>query len=416
MLAEAAVFGGASGALVVEGINNVQQAAAGHRHRVLVIRDLPFQDPNLSQVAGGNATDGGIPQRDLSVNFVPLDTTVTANGTSTTVSYTPAVIHMETGETQLWRVCNCTSDAPLDLQVRFDGVAQTIQLAGIDAVPVNSQDGTQPGSLIPVTHFRLPPASRVEFLVKAPPSTVKSAQLVTQFVYSGPLGDTLPTRPLLNIQVVGSQDPDEPLADDRVPTFAALNTSQQRFGGITSVTPSVTRTVFFEEVEDGSAFFINASGCVTAAGSQCATQPYALDTQFDSNNPPAVVTTQGTVEKWIVQNHAREHHELHQHQIHFKVLSQDNFEANGSQQAPGINGQFLDMIEVPYCAGPAPQNGGVLPPACVDTSGKPVIPYPQVQLLMDFRGPISGDFVFHCHILGHEDLGMMAIEHVNPAP
>ena len=416
MLAEAAVFGGASGALVVDGINNVQPAVAGYRHRVLVIRDLQFEDPNLSQVAGGNATDGGIPQRDLSVNFVPLNTTVTANGTSTTVSYTPAVVHMETGETQLWRVCNCTSDAPLDLQVRFDGVAQTIQLAGIDAVPVNSQDGTQPGSLIPVTHFRLPPASRVEFLVKAPPSTVKSAQLVTQFVYSGPLGDTLPTRPLLNIQVVGSQDPDEPLADDRVPVFTALNTSQRRFGGITSVTPSVTRTVFFEEVEDGTAFFINASGCVTASGSQCATQPYALDTPFDNNNPPAVVTTQGTVEKWIVQNHAREHHELHQHQIHFKVLSQDNFEANGSQQAPGINGQFLDMIEIPYCAGPAPQNGGVQPPACVDTSGNPVIPYPQVQLLMDFRGPISGDFVFHCHILGHEDLGMMAIEDVNPAP
>jgi FtsP/CotA-like multicopper oxidase with cupredoxin domain len=27
---------------------------------------------------------------------------------------------------------------------------------------------------------------------------------------------------------------------------------------------------------------------------------------------------------------------------------------------------------------------------------------------------VVGDFVFHCHILGHEDLGMMAIEHVKP--
>jgi FtsP/CotA-like multicopper oxidase with cupredoxin domain len=25
-----------------------------------------------------------------------------------------------------------------------------------------------------------------------------------------------------------------------------------------------------------------------------------------------------------------------------------------------------------------------------------------------------GDFVFHCHILGHEDLGMMGIERVCP--
>jgi FtsP/CotA-like multicopper oxidase with cupredoxin domain len=375
-----------------------------------MIRDLPFTDPNLSQ--SDNSTDGGIPQRDLSVNFVPLNTSVTTSGSSTTVNYTPAVIHMLNGETQLWRVCNCTSDAPLDLQVRFDGVAQTIQLAGIDAVPVNSQDGTQPGTLIPVTHFRLPPAARVEFLVKAPASTVKSAQLVAQFIYSGPLGDTLPTRPLLNMQLAAS--PDQPVAaDDSVPAFTGLNTSQQRFAGIMGVTPTLTRTVYFEEVEDGSAFFINASGCVTAAGAQCATQPYNLDTPFDNNNPPAIITTQGTVEKWIVQNHARENHELHQHQIHFKVLSQDNFEANGTQQAPGITGQFLDMIEVPYCNGPPPLNGGIQPPACVDANGRPVIPYPQVQLLMDFRGPISGDFVFHCHILGHEDLGMMAIEHVN---
>jgi FtsP/CotA-like multicopper oxidase with cupredoxin domain len=410
-ISEAAVMGGASGALIVDGIHNVQPSTAGLRQRTIMIRDEQFEDPNLQQ--GDNSVDGSVPQDDLSVNFVPLNTTVNSNGS---VSYTPAVIHMETGETQFWRVCNCTSDVPLDLQVRFDGVAQTIQLAGIDAVPVNSQDGTQPGTLIPVTHFRLPPAARVEFLVKAPPSSVKVAQLVGQFIYSGPLGDTIPTRPLLTMDVVGAQDPDEPLQDDRMAAFTAMNTKLQRFGGIMNVTPALTRTVFFEEVEDGSAFFINASGCVTAAGAKCATQPYPIDTPFDNNNPPAIVTTQGTVEKWIVQNHARENHELHQHQIHFKVLSQDNFQVNGSQPSPGINGQFLDMIEVPYCAGPAPQDGGIQPPACVDSNGRPVIPYPQVQLLMDFRGPISGDFVFNCHILGHEDLGMMAIEHVNPAP
>jgi hypothetical protein len=36
-------------------------------------------------------------------------------------------------------------------------------------------------------------------------------------------------------------------------------------------------------------------------------------------------------------------------------------------------------------------------------------PYPNVKLRIDFRGPDIGDFVFHCHILGHEDLGMMNI-------
>jgi len=33
---------------------------------------------------------------------------------------------------------------------------------------------------------------------------------------------------------------------------------------------------------------------------------------------------------------------------------------------------------------------------------------------MDFRGPDVGDFVYHCHILDHEDGGMMAIIRVLP--
>jgi FtsP/CotA-like multicopper oxidase with cupredoxin domain len=35
---------------------------------------------------------------------------------------------------------------------------------------------------------------------------------------------------------------------------------------------------------------------------------------------------------------------------------------------------------------------------------------------MDFRGDIAGDFVYHCHILDHEDNGMMAIIRVLPPP
>jgi hypothetical protein len=203
-----------------------------------------------------------------------------------------------------------------------------------------------------------------------------------------------------------------------VPAFTGADTTKQLFGGIMSVTPALTRTVYFAEDQDGSAFFINASACVTAAGAQCATQVtngVPIDTVFDNNNPPSIITTQGTVEHWIIQNRAQENHEFHQHQIHFMVLEQDNFEANGSVQAPAIDGQFLDMVQVPFCNGPPPANNSNVPPACVNAEGNPVIPYPQVQVLMDFRGMDIGDFVFHCHILGHEDLGMMAIERVCPS-
>ncbi|HXW53459.1 MAG TPA: multicopper oxidase domain-containing protein, partial [Myxococcota bacterium] len=35
--------------------------------------------------------------------------------------------------------------------------------------------------------------------------------------------------------------------------------------------------------------------------------------------------------------------------------------------------------------------------------------YPSVKVRMDFREPTTeGIFVYHCHILGHEDQGMMA--------
>jgi FtsP/CotA-like multicopper oxidase with cupredoxin domain len=424
-LAEAAVQGGAVGAIVVDGIQNVQPATSGLRQRILIIGDQPTKQ-GLNQDAGN--TPGGIPQLDITVNKISNNTTT--NTTTGVTTYTPAVINdMKPGSTEFWRISNSGSDVILDLEVLFDGVAQTIEVVGIDGVPVNSQDGTQPGSPIPVTHFRLPPASRVEFLVSAPSSTVKTAQLITQLINNGPQGDEDPERPLITMQLASttktastatSTSMSSASADAATPSSTGLNTNQQMFGGIRTQKPALTRTVFFEELQDGSAFFINAAGCVTAAGAQCATQVtngVPIDTVFDTNNPPSIITTQGTVEKWIVQNHAQENHELHQHQIHFLVLSQDNFEANGSQQAPAINGQFLDMIEVPFCGGPAPaitpnNPNGNNPPACVDANGNPVIPYPQVQLLMDFRGPDVGFFVFHCHILGHEDLGMMGIEEV----
>jgi len=41
--------------------------------------------------------------------------------------------------------------------------------------------------------------------------------------------------------------------------------------------------------------------------------------------------------------------------------------------------------------------------------GNSAHPFPNVKLRIDFRGPDVGTFVFHCHILNHEDLGMMNI-------
>src|SRR5260370_12404343 len=73
------------------------------------------------------------------------------------------------------------------------------------------------------------------------------------------------------------------------------------------------------------------------------------------------------------------------------MQSQNNFEINALPQAPAVTGKYLDMLQVP------------------PWDGNSNHPFPRPTALIDFRGPDIGDFVFHCHILGHENLGMMNI-------
>lgn len=379
-VAEAAVLGGASGALVVDGIENVQPAVSNLRQRILVVRDQPTvqaQEQGLGEGSGGDPN--GIPFQDVTINNISTNATTDISKNPPVTTYTPAILQMQPGETQFWRISNSSADSILDLQVRFDHVPQPFKVVAIDGVAVNSQDGTQSAGLLTETHFRLPPASRVEILVNAPGPGVKLAQLVTQNILTGSDGDDDPNRPIFNIQLARTAEAAEAAqvaGDDRVGTFTALSTSHQRFAGLATAPIAQRRLVFFDEIQP-TTFFMGVQG-----------QPEQV---FNPNAPPAIVATQGTVEEWTVENRARENHEFHFHQLHFLVESQNNFAINGDVPAPGIVGQYLDMIEVP------------------NWDGNPAHPFPSVTLRIDFRGHDVGLFVFHCHILGHEDLGMMNI-------
>ena len=103
---------------------------------------------------------------------------------------------------------------------------------------------------------------------------------------------------------------------------------------------------------------------------------------FDpSATMPNITVQQGDVEDWIIENRTQEVHAFHIHQIHFMLL-----EFYGLQ----VSEPFLrDTVNVPFW------------------DGKSAI-YPQVKLRMDFRDPNAvGTFIYHCHILEHEDGGMM---------
>jgi len=104
--------------------------------------------------------------------------------------------------------------------------------------------------------------------------------------------------------------------------------------------------------------------------------------QFDMNRIDTTVHL-GDIEEWTIRNASDEMHTFHIHQLDFQVI-----ERNG-QQAPFVGVQ--DNVNVPV--------RGV------------------VKILLPFTDPvIVGKFVYHCHILSHEDKGMMAVIEVKARP
>jgi FtsP/CotA-like multicopper oxidase with cupredoxin domain len=355
-ISEAAVLGGASGAIVVEGLEKFSPSVVGLPQQILLIRD---------NLVPGNPNPGGkVPSWDVSVNYIPVPYP----------DFTPAIVRMRPEQRQLWRVVNACADTILDLALTYDGVAQPLEIVGLDGVPTGSQDGLFRGRTIERKHLRLPPAGRVEFIVTGPSFTVAKALLVTRRVDTGPDGDNDPARPLIRVETDAAA-----AASALIPAAGSIGPLLPRFANLAEAKPTAHRRLYFSEVlsnpndpESPTNFFITVDG-----------QTPVL---FNPDNPPAIETTQGAVEDWTVENRTLENHEFHIHQIHFLVLAR-----NG---VPVKNGQYRDTIDIPFWSGRGP--------------------YPSATLRMDFRGATVGDFVYHCHILEHEDGGMMAIIRVHP--
>ena len=353
---EGQVQGGATGALIVEGLQNVDPALAGLTERTFVVRDqvLPASEAN----------DPNIPAWDLSINFIPV----------TYPKYTPAVIQTNPGQQELWRVANTSADTILDLQYVVNGTPQAMQVVAIDGYPIASGSSGEPSES--ETSIVMPPGSRAEFVVTTPKAG-DQAQLTTQYWNTGPDGDFDPTRTIANIV---SQNGIEAAAAKSL-SSRAVKTKVTRFAALAAATPVAQRNLYFSEVllnpadpNSPTNFFITEQG-----------QTPAL---FEMNQAPNIVVHTGTVEDWVIENTALEDHIFHIHQIHFQVL-----EVNGQAvNDPAIR----DTVDLPYWSG----------------SG----PYPSVKVRMDFRDPnIIGTFVYHCHILQHEDAGMMGEIQVLPS-
>jgi suppressor of ftsI len=116
------------------------------------------------------------------------------------------------------------------------------------------------------------------------------------------------------------------------------------------------RTFTFTELSDGDSFYINGR-------------------QFNLDSIDTKVKL-GSLEEWSLVNATNEMHVFHIHQLNFQVT-----QING--EAINFN-HYNDVVNMP--------------------------PQSTVKILLPFDKPyMVGKFVYHCHILAHEDRGMMQV-------
>jgi len=285
------------------------------------------------------------------------------------------VIQGQAGERQLWRILNASAITYLNLQMLWDGMPQDFGAVALDGVPIIASG--QGRGIVYENHVGLPPGGRAEVVVAIPAEGVK-AELLTRSVNTGSGGENDPVRALATI--VGSKNAlalqsrlsaaPEPLTKSTLPWLGTVPPARER------------RLYFTEKLQDPNdpnsptTFFITVEG----------QQPVAFD---PNSSTPNIIVRAGDVEDWYIENRTQELHAFHIHQIHFMLTEWFGV---------AVNEPFLrDVINVPFWDGKTTK-------------------YPSVKLRMDFRDPsIVGTFPYHCHLLEHEDGGMMGLVRVEPA-
>ena len=316
-LSEEQVFGGMSGLIVVEGLQDLlPQDLRDIQERSFALKDFQL------------TSDGHIVQDNIDSN---APTTRTVNGAvNPSLSIAP-------GETQLWRLANIGAD--IWYQVALEGHA--FYVIGEDANPVWQTWSAD--SLV------LPPGKRYDVLVQG--QSAGTYELMTTDFDQG--GDHYPEATLATLTVGGTA-----VTPAAIPTSLYAQNDPVH-GDLSSGTVDKERTLVFSEDDSTNAFMID-------------------DKQFDPNRVDQQVKL-GTMEEWTIRNDTEELHPFHIHINDYQVMSINGapYEAHGLQ----------DTIPLPI--------------------------HGEVVIRIPFRD-YTGKFVYHCHILNHEDNGMMGIVEVVP--
>jgi FtsP/CotA-like multicopper oxidase with cupredoxin domain len=281
---------------------------------------------------------------------------------------------------ELWRILSASADAYLNLAlVDEHGAALSWEVAAHDGVALTDDSGRRLPPRPTSAAQLVPPGGRLEVLVAAPTEGVR-AYLISHAVDTGCAGDANPSRRLAMAvaapapAAVVAAPPSAPgaaVADEPASLFAEL---------LGAPTGRVRRLAFTEYPRPGAIDATDFFIIELKPGAQI--RPFAM------NGPPTIIVPVGTVEEWIIENWTREPHAFHTHQLHFRVLEVDGAKLD---EPP-----LLDIVNVPFAR---PDDGDALIPG-------------RVRIKLMFPAALAGDILFHCHLMEHEDNGMMGVVRV----
>ena len=440
---------GLAGAIVVEDAGDAYRSSIGVSDEVLVVSDRPrpglaspsrqadrqaarqmaqhsfrpanaasgpVLDPRIDQAdqagecaagASGNGVKGGTELWQLKLNGAPVvESPGGFPGDNQLLSKT-----MQPGQRQIFRMVNASADSYVSpmMVLSQNGVLTTLPLEVFarDGVGLADAQGRRHFTNFDVASMPLvlPPASRIEFVVHAPPAGAK-LYLQSQEVDPGCGGNGYPARRLLLI--TSSGEPVDPGAGDDSDLLMG-EPSLAPYLATLSDASTVHRTFVLSEYTRDFTYGLTKWPLQTPTSSQYdpnATDFFITQTASDDgevdpattavkpfvHGAPAQVVVhlhgkKSVTEEWLIENSTLEIHDFHTHQVHFRDITSDG--ANPDLQP------VLDTINVPA----APLVGNV-------ATGGPGAPG-YVRLRMTFTTADIGETVFHCHILEHEDNGMM---------
>jgi FtsP/CotA-like multicopper oxidase with cupredoxin domain len=396
---QAQMLMGLTGALVVEGPLADARRRAGMEERLLIVRQTQDNDAGRAQPAAMTAApETASVSKKSSKPADQIDTAhellctrnagidaISLNGTPVPLSQAAdsAYAHysIAAGSKQYWRFLNAATDAFLSLTVIDEnGAPLPMEVLALDGTPLSDDTGALLQTKETREPLSIPPAGRLEAMVQGP-AAGKKAYLVTRAVDTGCSGDRLPERRLAVLE--GS-----PAAAPAPRVAPAVTRAANLFSGLIAKRTTQRRTIAMAEyprpgVDDQIDFYIAER------------RPGAILRPYMMGDRPAITVRAGTTEEWTIENWTNELHAFHIHQVHFRVLEVDGEKI--------VDPPLLDVVNVPYATatGYHSKEGRVRPG--------------RVRIKLFFPESLAGDIPFHCHLVDHEDNGMMAVLRVAPS-